>query len=112
MRFALTVVDASNAVVALELDAPDDAAARDAARQRGYAVLVLRRKGLRTPVSDRFDTVLFSIELLALLDAGLNVVEALQTLAEKQLKGESRRILGELLAALQRGESLSQAVDH
>ncbi len=114
MRFAVTAVDSANQVVAVQLEAADEVAAHDMARQRGYAVLTLQRTSLRflAPFRARqsFPATLFSIELLALLDAGMNVVEALQTLAEKEPEGESRRVLTELLDALYRGESLSQAV--
>jgi general secretion pathway protein F len=114
MRFAVTAVDPANQVVALQLEAPDEVAVHDLARQRGFSVLSLQRTGPRFPVPFRtkqaFPATLFSIELLALLDAGLNVVEALQTLADKEPEGQSRRVLTDLLDALHRGESLSQAV--
>lgn len=101
-------------VVALDLEAADEAAVRDAARHSGYAVLTVGRR--RAELSNLFNrkaafpVELFAIELKALLDAGLNVVEALQALAEKEPTGENRRVLMELLDALYRGEALSQAV--
>jgi general secretion pathway protein F len=114
MRFDLKAVDSNNRVVALDLEATDEAAARDTARHRGYAVLTIGRKNalLSNPFTRqaRFPATLFSIELLALLEAGLNAVEALQTLADKEPGGENRQVLTELLDALYRGESLSQAV--
>lgn len=113
MRFAVTAVDPAKEVVAIQLEAADEIAAHDLARQRGYAILSLQRKSLRSLAPFRirpsFPTTMFSIELLALLDAGMNVVEALQTLAEKEPEGEGRRVLCGLLDALYRGESLSQA---
>src|SRR5258708_9482986 len=115
MRFAVTAVDSANQVVAVQLEAADEVAAHDMARQRGYAVLTLQRTSLRflAPFRARqsFPTTLFSIELLALLDAGLNVVEALQTLAEKEPRGIHRQVLDDLLQALYRGESLSRALE-
>ncbi|MGH8706886.1 MAG: type II secretion system F family protein, partial [Burkholderiales bacterium] len=53
---------------------------------------------------------LISIELLSLLEAGLNLVEALQALAEKQPQGERHAVLAGLLEAIRRGEPFSQAV--
>jgi|SRR5882724_656365 len=112
MRFAVTAVDLQRHVVSVEVDADDEVGAREVARQRGYTVLSIARSafqlGRRKP--RRFQSTLFSIELLALLDAGLNVVEALQALEEKARTGEARRIPAELLAALRRGEPLSGAV--
>lgn len=114
MKFALKAIDAGRQVVALELEAADETAARGMARERGYAVLVARRKGVLGNIShgSSFPATLFTIELLALLDAGLNVVEALQTLAEKEPRGAHRQVLTGLFAALERGESLSQATAH
>jgi general secretion pathway protein F len=50
------------------------------------------------------------MELLSLLDAGLNLVEALQTLAEKEGGGERQEVLSAIIAAIHRGEPFSQAV--
>ena len=41
---------------------------------------------------------------------GLNLVEALQTLAEKERRGERQEVLSGILAAIHRGEPFSQAV--
>jgi general secretion pathway protein F len=112
MRFTLKAVDSRKGVVVLQIDAQDEAGARDAARQRGYAVLNVTRKSalpLALRARKRFPTVVFSIELLALLDAGLNIVEALQALCQKESQAEHRRELQGILDALHRGESLSQA---
>ena len=57
-----------------------------------------------------FKPVLFSIELLSLRDAGLNLVEAMQTLAEKEAAGERQGVLSGMLAAINRGEPFSKAV--
>ncbi len=114
MRFELKAVDGDNRVVVLDLEAEDEASAHDAAVRKGYAVLAIGRA--RTAAwnllfrKTAFPIDLFAVEFLALLDAGLNAVEALQALAEKEPSGESRRVLTELLATLYRGEALSQAV--
>lgn len=113
MRFLVKAVDAENRLVAAELEASDEAAARDVARQRGYTVFTVRRTNVLLPALRRtpsFRATLFSIELLALLEAGLNVVEALRALTEKERGGGQRRVLQGLIEALHRGESLSQAV--
>jgi general secretion pathway protein F len=113
MRFVVRALDAQRRLVATEVEASDEAAAREMARDRGYTVLSLRaRNALFAALrrKDAFPATLFSIELLALLDAGLNVVEALQALAEKYSAGVQREVLKGLLESLRRGESLSQAV--
>ncbi len=113
MRFVLKAVDGSSHVVALEFEARDENAAREAASDQGYKVLTVTKKGLlafrpQLPTA-RFPTTLFSIELLALLDAGLNVVEALQTLAQKESDATNRRTLLALVQAIRHGESFSDA---
>src|SRR5437899_574005 len=114
MQFAIKAVDSAAQVVAVRLEAADEASAQELARQRGYVVLALRRTSLLgyagIPLRRDFPTTLFSIELVALLDAGLNIVEALQTLAEKESKVEHRRLLTGLLDALYRGEPMSRAL--
>ena len=112
MRYALTAIDRSNQVVAVDIDGDDEASVRETARSRGYAVLTVRRPAFALPRPEpAFAVTLFSIELLSLLDAGLNVVEALQTLAEKEIRRGQRRVLDGILAALSRGEPLSQALE-
>lgn len=59
----------------------------------------------------RFDVSLFSQELLALLEAGLAIIEALDTLAERERAGETRSILSQLAERLREGKSLSGALE-
>lgn len=113
MRFLLKAVNASQDVVALELEAADEAAARDTARRQGLAVLAVRGSGWNIPLWPRrkaFGPTLFSIELLALLEAGLNLVEALRTLAEKQSDSQTRVVLLDILQGLNEGLPFSQAI--
>jgi general secretion pathway protein F len=110
MNFQILALDARQQVVSLKLDAANAALAADQVRKRGLTLISLESKGLRLPGrAARFPTMLFSLELLSLLEAGLNLVEALQTLAEKEAHGERQEVLSGLLAALHRGEPFSQA---
>ena len=112
MRYALKAMDAATRVVVLELEAGDEAGALREAKQRGLAVVSIRPKGsaLWGRRTASFPATLFSIELAALLDAGLNIVEALNALAEKATAGKQREVLAGLLDALYRGQSFSGAV--
>jgi len=112
MKFLLKALRDGHPVVAMEIEAVDETAARDLVSRKGYAVLTLKAHAPLPLVVRRasFPTTLFTIELMALLDAGLNIIESLQALAEKQAYGSHRRVLRDLLEALYRGESLSQAV--
>jgi len=114
MQFNVLAVDARQQVVSLSLEAASAMLAAEELRQRGLTALSLQSKGLNFSLSikrkAKFDATLFSMELASLLRAGLNLVEALQTLADKDAQGERREVLGGLLAAIRRGEPFSQAV--
>lgn len=60
--------------------------------------------------SGRFQLLLFTQELLALLDAGLNVVEALETLQRKEGSPAARAVLDQLIVGLHEGKSLSDVL--
>jgi general secretion pathway protein F len=113
MQFDVLAVDARQQVVSLSFEAANAALAAEEVRRQGLSILSLQSRGLRLPLArrrKRFPTTLFSMELMALLEAGLNLVEALQTLAEKEAHGERQEVLSGLLAAIHRGEPFSQAV--
>jgi general secretion pathway protein F len=114
MRFQISAVNGKQEVVALDLKAMSESMAIDAAHKLGLTVLSVRPRGLAFSVpwgrASGFPTTLFSIELMSLLEAGLNLVEALQTLGEKELHSERQVVLSGILGAIHRGESFSQAV--
>jgi general secretion pathway protein F len=54
--------------------------------------------------------LLFTQELIALLDAGLSLTETLETLAEKESRPESRQLIERLLATMREGRPFSAAL--
>jgi general secretion pathway protein F len=116
MNYRVKAVNERGEIVALDLRAPDMSAARRLAVRQGLRVLSLRLSvaGLAglSPARARFSPTLFSLELLSLLDAGLNLVEAIQALGEKASQPEARRVLERILARMQEGMSLSQSLSH
>jgi general secretion pathway protein F len=116
VQFEIHAVDRQQQVVALALEAQSEAAAREAAQHRGLQVFSVKhleaRTLLRVLLKRRagFPTMLFSVELMALLEAGLNLVEALTALSEKKSGTEASGVLSGILAAIHRGEPFSQAV--
>ena len=113
MRFNVLAVNARQQAVALRLEAASEALAAEQARARDLTVIETRAIGLQFRLPRRtktFPATLFSIELLSLLQAGLNLVEALQTLADKDDGAGHGEVLSTILAAIHRGESFSQAV--
>ncbi len=114
MHFDILAVDARQQVVSLDLEAANAALAADQVGRQGLTLISLEPKGfaLRLPLRGkaRFPAMLFSMELMSLLEAGLNLVEALQTLVEKEGHGERQEVLCGMLAAIHRGEPFSQAL--
>ena len=114
MRYLVKAMKAGQGVVSLSLDARDARDAQAQAAGQGYAVISVRNTAaLSLPGlvrRQRFPLLLFTQELLSLLRAGISLVEALQTLAEKETRSESRAALDRLLAALYEGKPFSAAL--
>jgi general secretion pathway protein F len=89
----------------------DDASAQ--AKARGFSPLGIKAKSTSfiKEGSKKFPLALFSQELLALLEAGLNLVEAIETLVEKEQSGEIKSTLDTLLQALYQGQTFSSALE-
>ncbi|HEY9532023.1 MAG TPA: type II secretion system F family protein [Burkholderiales bacterium] len=115
MRFELKAIGPGGAVEAIDFQAPDEATARQQLEGRGYTVLSVRAKrSLAAPWAsgrERFPVTLFSQELRVLVNAGLPLVEAIETLAQKERKEEWRGIMERLAAALREGRSFSAALE-
>ncbi|HYS50761.1 MAG TPA: type II secretion system F family protein, partial [Burkholderiales bacterium] len=114
MRFELKAVSPDGRVESLDLHGLDQASAIQQAESRGYTVLGVRaRAGFVAPWRGgqaRFPLVLFSQELLVLLEAGLPLVESIETLAERERRSEFRALLANVASILRQGNSLSSAL--
>jgi len=114
MQFEIKALGATSNITALILDAVDEGDARAQAGAKGYKVLTIRAKpSLGTWMRPRrtpFQLMLFSQELLALISAGLTLVESIETLAEKESRPDSARLLRDLVAKLYEGRPLSYAL--
>ena len=114
MHYHVKALQAQNSVVGLNVDAIDAGDARRQVEQLGYEVLSLRsgRTGLAARLKRRtpFPLTLFSQELIALLGAGLSLVEALETLREKERHADLKQVLEQLLAKLREGYSFSSSL--
>lgn len=112
MRFRVQSLRGGTALVHSVVDAVDEADARRQLQNQGHTVLTLRPlRGVAPTGGGRpFPLVLFSQELLALLAAGVGVVEALETLAEKENKPMHRSVLEQVLQGLREGQTLSAAM--
>jgi general secretion pathway protein F len=99
----------------LRLEAASEQAAAQAAKAQGYTVFSVATASRSTTLQwvrrERFPLMLFSQELLALLEAGLNLMEAMEALSEKEQRPQVRDTLRATLRLLNEGQPLSQAME-
>ncbi|MBC7728582.1 MAG: type II secretion system F family protein [Microbacteriaceae bacterium] len=115
MQFEIKTIGADNRIARLVVEARDEAHARQQAEGRGlFAVAIGAASAassarwqdiVRRP--PRFALVLFSQELLALLNAGLSLVEAIEALLEKAAPSATDLVLARLLSGLREGKRFS-----
>lgn len=98
----------------LRLDAVSEQMAVNNAKSLGYTVFSIKLVGdtwqKLFAKRERFPLMLFSQEMLALLEAGLNLMEAIEALAEKELRPDIRQTLQGVLRLLSEGQPLSTAM--
>lgn len=115
MRFELRAITHDGRMETLDLQALDEASAREHAEGQGYTVVAVKRRAnvfaFARGGRERFPLVLFSQELLVLLQAGLPLVEAIDTLAEKERRGDFRALLARIVAVLREGRTFSSALE-
>lgn len=111
MRYAVRAIGSSG-VVTLDVDAADAAAARQQALEQELRPLSVAAVRLALPARrSAFPLALFSQELLALLEAGLTLAEAIEALCDKEARDGTRSVLERLLQALKEGRSFSVALE-
>lgn len=110
VRFFVTALDARSIPAIHEVDAVDAADARQQILARGLRVLAVQAAWLRATGRARLALVPFSNELVALLEAGLSLIEAIDALTEKERDGAIRHVLEGLRRRLYEGQSLSTAL--
>jgi general secretion pathway protein F len=115
MRFEIKAYKAGGGIEALLLEADNEALASRKVETDGYSVLSVRARGMArfggAGRGDRFPLALFSQELATLLQAGLPLTEAIETLGQKERGAASRAVLDALAAGLKRGVPLSGALE-
>ncbi|GAA5175879.1 type II secretion system F family protein [Niveibacterium umoris] len=107
MRFEVRALSAEQ-VETLVVDALDEGEARRLVAARQMTALSVSRAAKKR--GSRFDIALFAQELIELLDAGLELAEAIEALDARGGAGESQRVTRALLARLREGQSFSQAL--
>jgi general secretion pathway protein F len=112
VKFRIKATDSAQGVLVLDVEALDEADARRQLALQGRSIISIvaqRSLGLAKPM--RVPLIGFSQELVALLDAGLTLIEAIETLAEKEGNAAVRRGLEQIRARLFEGRTLSAALE-
>ncbi|SFV14618.1 type II secretion system F family protein [Pseudoduganella namucuonensis] len=108
MQFDVRTLSPEMVIGQVVVDGRDEADARRQVEARGLFVSAIHPvRGARRGKGKTLSLVLFSQELLALLTAGLGVVEALEALLEKEAAPATRTVLGRMLAGLREGQRFS-----
>ena len=97
------------------VDAGSASEAERIARQAGLHVIGVVGSGFSMPARSlsrgSFDLPLFAHELVALLGAGLSLIETLETLAERQSQdSRAGAVLADLVRSMQEGQAFSAAL--
>ncbi|WP_020653521.1 type II secretion system F family protein [Massilia niastensis] len=110
MQFAVRTLAPDMSISSVVVDAADALDARRQVEARGLfvsAVEPARGARLARRRAGKLSLVLFSQELLALLNAGLGIVEGLEALLEKESNPAARAVLERLLGGLREGKRFS-----
>jgi general secretion pathway protein F len=115
MRFDVKAFREKGPIVSLSVDAMSAAEAGLTVERQGYSVLAVRaRRALALALPRRrarFPLLLFSQELHVLLEAGLSLIEAMETLAEKETQKHTREVLDQIIGYMYEGRTLSYALE-
>ncbi|MGZ9710309.1 type II secretion system F family protein [Glaciimonas sp. GNP009] len=118
LEFEVVGVAEAGAIRILRIPAADADLATQLAQREGLRVLSCKPRSAgffgagktSKPNTVRLDIALFAHELGALLDAGLGIIDGIETLAEKERSSETSRVLARLVRALKEGRNFSAAM--
>lgn len=117
MNYKIQGLDSHGHLVSLKIMAIGPHDAKRLGQDQGLDVLAVEAVKSAWPASfrqigiARFPLLLFNQELLALLEAGLSIVESLETLLEKESQLENRQVLQAVVISLHEGQTLSAAFE-
>ena len=115
MQFELKVLSAKHEVSVLSITASSVIEATQQAKRQGYVVLSAKEQLTALPrfngVRKTFPLLLFSHELHSLLTAGLSLMDAMETLREKEHRPPAKMVMDRIMEALYEGQSLSGALE-
>lgn len=115
MQFLVKTLKPDTGVGITMLEASDADDARRQVAALGHAVLSVTRapwlSRLGARGTTRFPLLLFSQELLSLLNSGITIVEAVETLAEKENRPAVRSVLQGIVTSLREGRAFSATLE-
>jgi general secretion pathway protein F len=115
MQYVVKALRGNEGLTELLLEAADAGDAEVQAKAQGYSVIAVKARqqwaALLHLNKSGFPLVLFSQELVALLDAGLPLLESLETLAEKEEQVEIKKTLTKMISLLYEGHTFSYALE-
>lgn len=116
MQYQIKAFQGGRGIVQMTVDAGTAESARQVAEHQGMRVLTVvparKLSALGASLGRRraFPLVLFSQELGTLINAGLSLITALESLAEKEGDAATRKVLTTLVRALYEGKSFSASL--
>jgi general secretion pathway protein F len=114
MLYRVKAIRKTEGVIQTFLEAPSPSEAQRLARSQGLQVLSVAPQRSWLPMGSgrrqAFPLLLFSQEMATLLKAGLSLIDAIESLAEKETQAEHRKVLQDLARYLYEGKSFSQAL--
>ena len=115
MRYQLKAIGPDGRIESVHFQAPDKTSAVRQLEGQGYTVLSVKANaellGLWRGVRTRFPVALFSQQLLVLLNAGLPLVESIETLAAREKREDLKAIFEQIAGILRQGRPLSAALE-
>ena len=118
MNYHYVAFNQQGQIVEGDIEAPDESTAEEVLWGQGLTVAQLSTARRRLSLHEvfptffgvkRHDLIIFSRQLATLLSSGVAILPALQLLAEQSSRRALREVLGEVIASLQQGRSLSAA---
>lgn len=118
MNYKVQAVNSSGKIVSVFIDSSNITEAKLIAKKQGLSVLEIsaQRNGfLSSKLSgikkSKFPLILFNQELISLLEAGLSIVEAIETLLDKERNIQTKAIISAIVSSLREGNNLSSALE-
>lgn len=119
MAYKYSALDVSSRVVTGRIDVADEAEAEEVLSQQGYRLLTLKAFRTAQPLEQLMPTffkvktgqvIVFSKQLASLLEAGIDIIAAVEILQEQASSKPLKRLFADILKQLRAGNQLSRVL--